>query len=345
MASYFRQVPNFAYVNRTKEEQNISDYSIVKNLFKRAKLRDDIFGNLQFFEKYKIVGDDRPDNVAYQIYGDSTLDWLVLLSNNILNVQTEWPLSQISFDKYVLEKYGDYNTLYNGVHHYETTEIKNSRGATVLSGGLEIPNTWKTNGNFIEINSNKISQIFAGNGVVPSTTVTVTINGGIYGLNVGSQVTIVNVPDSVYNGTFIVTSAIIPDGLNAISFTFELDTAPDVASPVLANPRVEQVLFAVDQVPLTGNDNIFSGNSYYYEFYDVGLGYSVLIPSTSFVKEVTNYEYENKIEENKRNIYVLKPRYLSIVFNDLKDLMEYKKGGSQYLRPTLKKGDNVRLFE
>jgi hypothetical protein len=338
MASYFRQVPNFAYVNRTKEEQNISDYSIVKNLFKRAKLRDDIFANLQFFEKYKIIGDDRPDNVAYQVYQDSSLDWIVLLSNNILNVQTEWPLSQISFDKYVLEKYGDYDTLYNGIHHYETTEIKNSRGATVLSAGLEIPNTWKTNGNFIEVNANKINQIFSGNGVVPSTTASVTINGGIYGLNVGSQISIVNVTEKEYNGTFIVTSAIIPDGINAVAFTFELNTTPNVASPVLADPRVEQVLFTVD-------GGVSSGNSYYYEFYDVGLGYSTLIPSTSFVRAVTNYEYENQIEENKRNIYVLKPRYLSIVFNDLKDLMQYKKGGSQYLRPTLKKGENTRLYE
>jgi hypothetical protein len=337
MAAYFRQVPNFAYVNRTKEEQNISDYSIVKNLFKRAKLRDDIFGNLQFFEKYKIIGDDRPDNVAYEVYQDSTLDWIVLLSNNILNIQTEWPLSQISFDKYLLEKYGDYDTLYNGIHHYETTEIKNSRGSTVLSAGLEIPNTWKTNGNFIEVNSNAIGQIFSGNGVVPSTTVTVTINGGIYGLNVGSQISIVNVIEKEYNGTFIVTSAFIPDGVNAAAFTFELDTTPNVASPVLADPRKEQVLFTVD--------GISGGNSYYYEFYDVGLGYSQLIPSTSFVREVTNYEYENQIEENKRNIYVLKPRYLSIVFNDLKELMQYKKGGSQYLRPTLKKGENTRLYE
>lgn len=339
MASYFRQVPNFAYVNRTKEEQNISDYSIVKNLFKRAKLREDIFGNLNFFTKYKIIGDDRPDNVAYQVYGDSTLDWLILLSNNILNVHSEWPLSQVSFDKYLLEKYGDYDTLYNGVHHYETTEIKNSRGATVLSAGLEIPNTWRTNGNFIEINANQINQIFSGNGVVPSTTVTVTVNGGVYGVNVGSQVTIVNVPDSEYNGTFIVTSAQIPDGINATSFTYELLTAPNVASPVLAIPRREQVLVTVDET------NILSGNSYYYEFYDVGLGYSQLIPSTSFVKTVTNYEYENQIEENKRNIFVLKSKYLNIVFNDLKELMQYKKGGSQYLRPTLKKGDNIRLFE
>ena len=108
MASYFRQVPNFEYVSRTAGEQNISDYIEVKNLFKRGKLREDIFGNLSFFTKYKIIGDERPDNVAYKVYNDETLDWVVLLANNILNIQSEWPVTQQAFDKVMFEKYGDY---------------------------------------------------------------------------------------------------------------------------------------------------------------------------------------------------------------------------------------------
>ena len=80
---YFRQVPNLEYINRNKGNSSISDYINVKNLFKRGRIRPDIFGNLNFFTKYKVIGDDRPDNVAYEIYGDSTLDWVVLLANNI----------------------------------------------------------------------------------------------------------------------------------------------------------------------------------------------------------------------------------------------------------------------
>ena len=79
MPSYFRQVPDFEYVNTTNDGRNISDYSRVKNLFKRGKLRDDIFGDLSFFTKYQIIGDERPDNVAYKVYDDETLDWLVLI--------------------------------------------------------------------------------------------------------------------------------------------------------------------------------------------------------------------------------------------------------------------------
>ena len=338
MASYFRQVPNFEYVSRTAGEQNISDYIQVKNLFKRGKLREDIFGNLAFFTKYKIIGNERPDNVAYKVYNDETLDWVVLLANNILNVQSEWPLTQQAFDKVMFERYGDYETLYGGIHHYETTGILNSNGVTVLPEKLRVPNTWNTNGNFIEVNNTKISQIFSGDGITPTSTATVTVNNGIFGLNIGSQVTINNVIDSTYNGTFIVTSALIPfeDG-GAVSFTYELPSIPNDASPILADPRTEEVLLTIE------NPN-GTGNSYYYEYYDEGLGYSVQLPRDSFVRAVTNFEYENELEENKRNIFILKPRYLNVVFNDMDDLMPYKKDGAQYVNPTLKRGSNIRLY-
>jgi hypothetical protein len=235
---YFRQVPNFDYVSRNPGDKYISEYIPVKNLFKRGKLREDIFGNLQFFEKYSIIGDERPDNVAYKFYNDETLDWVVLLSNNILNIQTEWPMTQRTFDKVMLEKYGSYDNLYNGVHHYETEEIKNSLGIIVLKGGIRISPTWNSNGNFIK-----------------------------------------------------------------------------------------------------------EGSSYYYEYWDAGLEQYVQVPSTSFVRGVTNYGYELKIEDEKRNIYVLKPRYLNVIFNDMDDIMPYKKGSQQYVSETLKKGDNIRLFD
>ena len=61
---YFRQVPDFEYVDRTPGDQTISNYRRVKNLFKRARLREDIFEDLSFFTKYKIVGNERPDNIA-----------------------------------------------------------------------------------------------------------------------------------------------------------------------------------------------------------------------------------------------------------------------------------------
>jgi len=135
---YFRNLPDFDYVDRTKEGQNISDYTRVKNLFKRAEIAEDIFKDLNFFTKYQVVGDERPDNVAKKIYGDPNLDWVVMLCNNILNFESEWPKDQESYNKYLLNKYGTYDKL-NEVHHYETLLITDKAGRQIVPAGLEVP--------------------------------------------------------------------------------------------------------------------------------------------------------------------------------------------------------------
>ena len=275
---YFRQVPNFEYVSRNPGDKYISEYIPVKNLFKRGKLREDIFANLQFFEKYSIIGDERPDNVAFKFYGEETLDWVVLLSNNILNIQSEWPMTQRTFDDVMLERYGSYENLYNP-HHYETEEIKNSLGITVLKGGLRISPTWKTNGNFIEAINSSITNISAtqnADGVTPSKTVTVFMENQIPNILSGSQITIDGVSEREYNGQYIV------DEVYFNGFTYELPEIPKIINPVLSTSRREQVIFSLTSN--TQND----GNAYYYEYWDAGLGYSVLVPSNSLIRLVTN---------------------------------------------------------
>jgi hypothetical protein len=336
---YFRQVPNFEYVSRNSDEQNISDYVAVKNLFKRGKLNEEIFGDLNYFTKYKIIGDERPDNVAYKLYGDSTLDWVVLLSNNILNIQTEWPMTQNTFDQVMLEKYGSYENLYSGIHHYETKEIRDSFGRIVLRSGLRISPTWKTNGNFIEIINSQIAVISSGDSINPSSTVTVYLVNGIPGLEVGDQISINNVSENQYNGKQIITEILAQNGENVTGFRYELPFTPNVALPILSDPRKEEVLFSIPET------SSITANSYYYEYWDAGLGYSVYVPSNSFIISVTNHEYEFQIQENKRNVFTLKPKYLNVIFNDIDELMPYKKGGDQFVNTTLKRGENIRLFE
>ena len=69
-----------------------------------------------------------------------------------------------------------------------------------------------------------------------------------------------------------------------------------------------------------------------------------IVTASNLAETITNYDYESKIEDEKRNIFVLKPEYLSVVFNDLEDVMEYKKGSTQYRSGTLKVADNIRLY-
>ena len=221
--SFFSNVPDFNYINRSDDGISDGDYTKVKNFFKKAKLREDIIGNVAFFEKFTVQGDDRPDNVANEIYGNPFLDWVVLLANNIVNIQSEWPMSQTDFNTYVTEKYENEDTLYNGIHHYEANEVKTTNDVIIIPSGTRV--------------------------------------------SVGQSVS----------------------------------------------------------------------------YFDNGSQEQVTV--TNIALPITNFLHEQKINDDKRNIFLLKPRFLNLVFDDMEDIMTYKKGSTQFVDETLVQGDNIRLYD
>ena len=218
---FFRYVPDFDYVSRLQGAKRIGDYVRVKNLFKRLQVRPDIFNDASYFTKYTIIGDERPDNVAFKVYNDSNFDWLIMMSNNIVNLETEWPLTQQSFYNYLISKYGDEEKIYSS-HHYESKEVKNSQGRVILPKGLEVP------------------------------------------------------------------------------------------------------------------------QDYSITFYDPGTNTERTV--TQITDEVTNYIYEERLQNKRRNIYILKDQYISLVLDDMDNLLPYESGSSQYVSSKVVRGDNIRLY-
>jgi hypothetical protein len=132
--AYFDEFPDILLPSFANDRNSSSDFVRSKNLFKRAKIRDDFFSTATVFDLYSIIGDDRPDNVAQKLYGDSELDWVVLLSNNIINIRDEWPMSQYDLERYLDNKYSQEQL--SEVHHYETKEVKTDFGMLLLQEGL-----------------------------------------------------------------------------------------------------------------------------------------------------------------------------------------------------------------
>lgn len=213
--TYFREVSDLLYQSQQPNRNSSYDYVRVKNLFRRAKIRDDFFQNAVTFTKYKIIGEERPEQVAEKLYGSSTYDWVVLISNNIINLRTEWPLSDGEFSDYLERKYTQAEL--DAPHHYETTAVIDSRGKLIVPAG--------------------------------------------------------KIVDSNFSVTYY-----------------------DVVS-VTKNP----------------------------------------------VKMVSVYEYEIQQNDKKRNIYVLRNRYLQTAIDDMKRIMSYG-FSSQYVNDSTKKGENLRVL-
>jgi hypothetical protein len=114
MALLFRPYPTISYrVPGTKRNIPVTDitrrFSLV-NFLKNSRVN---------FDEYHVQDGETPQGVAYDYYGDVTLDWLVLFSNEIQDPYFDWPLSEENFKSYVEQKYGSLQAAFQTVHHYE----------------------------------------------------------------------------------------------------------------------------------------------------------------------------------------------------------------------------------
>ena len=226
---YFRELPNIEYLSPLSDRNSASEYIQAKNLFKRVKLRTDFYNSFTNFTKYQITEGERPDQVALELYGSPQLDWVVLISANIVNVRDQWPLSNKDIYTFVENAYGDEM---NNVRFYETIEVKDSKGRLVMPEKQVVDRNFK--------------------------------------------------------------------------------------SPRPTTETAES----------------------YVQFWDSGL--EQVVTKYNITRPVTNFEYEMRLNDEKRGIYVLRPAYLQQLLNDMRKEMRYAKS-SQYVNAKTKKGDNIRV--
>jgi len=131
--TYFRELPDVEYQSPLSDRTSSDEYVRMKNIFRRVKLRDDLKDVFTIFQKYEIHQGTRPDNVAYELYKNSGYDWVVLIIAGITSVRDQWPLSSEELYQYSLEKYGE--SKLTSIRHYETTEVKDSKGRLIMSAG------------------------------------------------------------------------------------------------------------------------------------------------------------------------------------------------------------------
>ena len=137
---YFRELPNLLYPSFLPEKSSSLDFIEVKNIFRRIKVRDDLFNNFTVFNMYEIPEGARPDTVAEELFGSPNLDWVILTVAGILNVRNEWPLDNRNLYNYANNKYG--NSL-NSTRFFETTEVKDSNGRVILPKGKVVDQNFK----------------------------------------------------------------------------------------------------------------------------------------------------------------------------------------------------------
>ena len=89
------------------------------NITLRFKINELLRNKNVVMYTYDVQDGERPDIIAYKYYNDATLDWVILLTNNIIDPQFEWPLDDRSFERYMRKKYGSLEAAKRTNHSYE----------------------------------------------------------------------------------------------------------------------------------------------------------------------------------------------------------------------------------
>ena len=133
--SYFNIFPKMLYdIKKDGNETLTTDF------FRRLKIRSKVLNQAVLYDFYDVQEGDTPESIAYKHFGDTGLNWVILLTNEITDRYYDWPLSNFEFENYLKEKY----TNPDGIHHYEVTQSSGkttSEGPTDFSHLIEVNST------------------------------------------------------------------------------------------------------------------------------------------------------------------------------------------------------------
>jgi hypothetical protein len=101
MAKYFNYFPKTAY---TLDNKSTGIESITK-ITSRFSFEEKLKENSAAFYKYSIKDSDTPEIIASKYYGGSERHWIVLMFNDIVDPQFDWPLEGRTLIEYIDKKY------------------------------------------------------------------------------------------------------------------------------------------------------------------------------------------------------------------------------------------------
>lgn len=113
--SYFKEFPLTNYNNL-----------LSRNIILKSAIVKEVLNKASAFYNYIIQEGYRPDMVANEEYGNPEYDWVVYLSNDIVDPYYNWPIDGKDFKGYLEAKYNtDIYTLQSQVLHYKYTGLTN----------------------------------------------------------------------------------------------------------------------------------------------------------------------------------------------------------------------------
>lgn len=111
MANYFEEF------EKTKYRLGGKNHNLT-NIFDGFVVKSEIFDRISVFFEYHISEGDTPEIVADKLYGNMSLEWVILHFNKIHDPFFEWPLDYYSLEQHIKTKYGSLENSHQTVKEY-----------------------------------------------------------------------------------------------------------------------------------------------------------------------------------------------------------------------------------
>lgn len=133
MPSYFDFYPQVLY-----QSDSAGRSVVLTNIARRFVVRKSVLGRQLLFDSWHVRDGERPDVVAAKYYQDSSLDWLVMMANEIVDPQFQWYMGYQDFKAFLIGKYGSVEEAHRTTHHYEQLMLE----SRFLNDGTETKELW-----------------------------------------------------------------------------------------------------------------------------------------------------------------------------------------------------------
>lgn len=273
----------------------------VRNITQRVKVLDSVYDNPYIYYPYDIQQFERPDTIAERYYNDPYSFWLIYHSNKIIDPYYDWNLDQLTFDEFVVKKYGSLQSAIEKTLYYR--------------------NNWYSQPD--SISASVYNALIAG---VQKYYEPVPINGII--VNNASEYRRRQVDWTVQ--TNYIVNYTVANGNNFIydeivTVTFDANTTGS-GQVVFSNSSIitlQHINGNALNGTITANSNLKGTESNSNTtFSEVNiLANNIPVAETSFWSPVSYYDYENEINERNKSIQVLDSSFLPNVSRQLKTLL------------------------
>ena len=289
---YFNELPLIPFINSDGSQSN------VKDIIRRVIFSDESYLNLSNYDYYTVKDTDTPDSISRDFYDNPDYHWIIILYNNAFDPFYTFPLSQQNLDDYINKKYEGSALFITRTDSFRDDPFYDENLSWEVADVITT-STFDDQGAEVFANEKTFARIKA-------------IDTQLSKLQLDKQKGIFKANDRLSRRRDVVDTlrakvVRVDDGRFAVHH-FE-DSDGNVLNPLATPPDADGVQLPVGTERSTGGP--------------VSFGESILSNylQGSSLYVVTNQDYEEKVNNNKRQIRIPRKQVVDQIFKEYKDII------------------------